>query len=51
MAQMGHTVLMSDSVDVDRVRDQLRTALRDVNDLIGSIGTAGLPDEIGRAHV
>ena len=41
---MGHTVLMSDSVDVDRVRDQLRTALRDVNDLVASIGAAGLPD-------
>lgn len=35
---------MDESSDVDRVRDQLRTALRDVNDLVASIGALGLPD-------
>ncbi|MEY4338236.1 MAG: hypothetical protein RLZ14_86, partial [Actinomycetota bacterium] len=35
---------MDHGPDVDRVRDQLRTALRDVNDLVASIGALGLPD-------
>jgi len=35
---------MESEPDVDRVRDQLRTALRDVNDLVASIGVLGLPD-------